>query len=182
MKWFSLRVNRKRQVLMLMAAFAAFLLAACSSAATSSSGTGAATGSSSSSGPMKIGLGSTVIPGVYDAQTQYTAGIQAAEGYINAHGGWGGRTVQLVQCQSPGDPASDLKCYHSIVGSQPVAMMGLLENSATYLPLLAQAHIPSFMFAGSAPEEQSPWSMGLGGIIETYTAAAKYACPKGLHK
>jgi len=164
----------------MMAAVAAILLAAaCSSASTSSSGTGAAD-SSSSSGPIKIGLGTTVIPGIYDAQTQYMAGIKAAEGYINAHGGWGGRTVQLVQCQSPGDPASDLKCYHSIVGSQPVSMMGLLENSATYLPLLAQAHIPSFMFAGTAAEEQSSWSMGLGGIIETYTAAAKYACAKGL--
>jgi branched-chain amino acid transport system substrate-binding protein len=168
-----------------MTAVTAALLAACSSSATSSSGpsssgTGAATGSSSSSGPIKIGLGSTVIPGVYDAQTQYTAGITAAEGYINAHGGWGGRTVQLVQCQSPGDPASDLKCYHSIIGSQPVAMMGLLENSATYLPLLVSAKIPSFMFAGTAAEEQSSWSVGLGGVLETYTAAAKYACAKGL--
>jgi len=174
-----------------MAAAAGFLLAACSSASTSSTGTGtgAASGSSStpsssssasSLGPIKIGLGSTVIPGVYDAQTQYLAGITAAEGYINTHGGWGGRAVQLVQCQSPGDPASDLKCYHTVVGSQPVAMLGLLENSATYLPLLVQAHIPSFMFAGSPGEEQSPWSMGLGGIIETYTAAAKYACAKGL--
>jgi ABC-type branched-subunit amino acid transport system substrate-binding protein len=125
-------------------------------------------------------LGSTVIPGVYDAQTQYTAGIAAAEGYINAHGGWGGRAVQLVQCQSPGDPAADLKCYHSIIGSEPVAMLGLLENSATYLPLLVSAHIPSFMFAGTAAEEQSSWSVGLGGGLETYTAAAKYACAKGL--
>ena len=185
MKWFSPRSNRRRPVFILMAVVAAFLLAACSSAATSSSGTsssgtGAATGSASSSGPIKIGLGTTVIPGVYDAQTQYTAGIQAAEGYINAHGGWGGRTVQLVQCQSPGDPASDLKCYHSIIGSQPVAMMGLLENSATYLPLLVSAKIPSFMFAGTAAEEQSSWSVGLGGVLETYTAAAKYACAKGL--
>jgi ABC-type branched-subunit amino acid transport system substrate-binding protein len=192
MKWISLRSSRRRQVLVSMAAAAAFLLAACSSASTSSGGADPASTSSSSSsassgsassassaGPIKIGLGSTVIPGVYDAQTQYLAGITAAEGYINTHGGWGGRTVQLVQCQSPGDPASDLKCYHTIIGAQPVAMMGLLENSETYLPLLVQAHVPSFLFAGSAAEEQSPWSMGLGGIIETYTAAAKYACAKG---
>jgi ABC-type branched-subunit amino acid transport system substrate-binding protein len=195
MKWISLRSSRRRQVLVSMTAAAAFLLTACSSASTSTTSADPASTSSSSSasapaastsassassaGPIKIGLGSTVIPGVYDAQTQYLAGITAAEGYINTHGGWGGRTVQLVQCQSPGDPASDLKCYHSVIGSQPVAMMGLLENSETYLPLLVQAHIPSFMFAGSASEEQSPWSMGLGGVLESYTAAAKYACAKG---
>ena len=194
MKWISLRSSRRRQVLVSMTAAAAFLLAACSSASTSTTSADPAstssssasapasstsTSSASSAGPIKIGLGSTVIPGVYDAQTQYLAGITAAEGYINTHGGWGGRTVQLVQCQSPGDPASDLKCYHSVIGSQPVAMMGLLENSETYLPLLVKAHIPSFMFAGSASEEQSPWSMGLGGVLESYTSAAKYACAKG---
>jgi ABC-type branched-subunit amino acid transport system substrate-binding protein len=177
-----------------MAAVAAVLLAACSSSSTSSSSAGATSASSSdpaassassssaasSLGPIKIGLGSTVIPGLYNSETQYLPGIKAAEGYISENGGWGGRTVQLVQCSSPGDPASDLKCYHTIIGSQPVAALGLLSNSATYLPLLAQAKIPSFMFASSASEEQSPWQMGLGSAPETYTAAAKYACAKGL--
>lgn len=195
MKWFSLRRDRRRQVLIPAAAVAAVLLAACSSSSASSSSAASSAGatsadptassSSSSSaasslGPIKIALGSTVIPGLYNSETQYMPGIKAAEGYINEHGGWGGRTVQIVQCSSPGDPASDLKCYHTMIGSQPVAAMGLLTNSATYLPLLVQAHIPSFMFASTAAEEKSPWSMGLGSSIESYTAAAKYACAKGL--
>jgi ABC-type branched-subunit amino acid transport system substrate-binding protein len=193
MKWFSLKRDRRWQVLAPAAAVAACLLAACSSSSTSSSSTGAAStgaasaGSSASSssaasslGPIKIGLASTVIPGLYNSETQYLPGINAAEGYINENGGWGGRTVQLVKCSSPGDPASDLKCYHTIIGSQPVATLGLLENSATYLSLLAQAKIPSFMFASTAAEEQSPWEMGLGSAPETYTAAAKYACAKGV--
>src|SRR5258708_4350949 len=144
MKLFPIQQNRRRHLLVSMAIASAFLLAACSSASSSSSSTSATTSApasassssaASSLGPIKIGLGSTVIPGVYDAQTQYLAGIKAAEGYINANGGWGGRTVQLVQCSSPGDPASDLKCYHSIIGGQSVTMMGLLQNSANYVPL-----------------------------------------------
>jgi ABC-type branched-subunit amino acid transport system substrate-binding protein len=191
MKWFSLPRDRRLQALIPIASVTAVLLAGCSSSGTSSSNAGATDPSSSVSsssssstgsslGPIKIALASTVIPGVYNSETQYLPGIKAAEGYINENGGWGGRTVQLVQCSSPGDPASDLKCYHTIVGSQPVAALGLLANSATYLPLLAQAKIPSFMFASSASEEQSPWEMGLGSAPETYTAAAKYACAKGL--
>jgi len=72
-------------------------------------------------------------------KSQFLAGIKAAEGYIKERGGWGGRTVQLVQCQSPGDPASDLKCYHDFIGSQTVAAMGLLEKQPDYLPLLVKA-------------------------------------------
>jgi len=157
-----------------MAALTTLMLAACSANASSSSS------SSSSAGPIKIGLGSVVIPGVYDSQVQFLAGIKAAEGYIKERGGWGGRTVQLVQCQSPGDPASDLKCYHDFVGSQTVAVMGLLENSPTYLQLLVKAHIPALMLASTPSEAQSSWEMSLPGIIESYTAAAHYACAKGL--
>lgn len=108
------------------------------------------------------------------------SGIRAAEGYINENGGWGGRSVQLVSCISPGDPASDLKCYHQFIQSGSIAVMGLLQNSAAYLPLLASAHIPSFLLASTLAEEESPWSMSLPSSIETATATARYACAKGM--
>lgn len=173
MKYLSLRQHRRRPVLISTIAVMAFALAACGSSGSNNS-------SSSSSGTIQIGLGSIVIPGLYDSKVQFKAGIAAAEGYISENGGWGGRSVELVECSSPGDPASDLKCYKQFIDRNVVAVLGLLGNSATYLPKLVDAKIPSFVLPGTPAELKSPWTVTPGGSIETYTAAAHYACAKGL--
>jgi ABC-type branched-subunit amino acid transport system substrate-binding protein len=178
----SVRPYRRWSAVFAIFAVLAVLVTACSSSKKTTTGSSSSGGSSSASnlGPIKIGLGSIVIPGKYDSETQFLAGYKAVQGYISENGGWGGRTVKLEKCSSPGDPASDLKCYHQFIDAGTVAVTGLMASSATYLPLLVAAHIPSFVFAGTPAELQNPWSVSLPGAIETFTAAARYACAKGL--
>jgi ABC-type branched-subunit amino acid transport system substrate-binding protein len=165
----------RRRPLAVVACLAALTAAGCSS----SSGPAATTGSSSD-GPIVIGLGALVIPGEYDASAPMQAGIKAAEGYINAHGGWGGRKVQVVTCTSPGDASSDLACYRQMISDHATAMMGLMSYNAEYLPLLAKAGIPDFVFTTSEAEEKSPWEMQITpSNIEAYAVSAKFACAKG---
>jgi branched-chain amino acid transport system substrate-binding protein len=150
-----------------------------SSSGGSSSG-GSRVGGSSGAGPVVIGLGETVIPGVYDSSGPMQAGVAAAEGYIDAHGGWGGRSVDLVTCTSPGDPTSDGECYQKVIAAHATAMLGLMSYNAEYLPLLAKAGIPDFVFTDSQQEEQSSWEVQTSPSgAEAYTVGARYACAKG---
>ena len=96
--------------------------------------------------PIRIGDGETVIPGVYNSQATFDPGIEAALGYIRQHGGWGGRKVILEHCNSTGDPASDLACFHQFAAEHVVATMGLLGTSGTIgTPLLSKAGSVEFM-------------------------------------
>lgn len=142
---------------------------------------GAAKTASKASGPITIGVGTLVIPGVYDANAQYAPGITAALGYIKAHGGWGGRKVNLIKCQSPADPASDTKCYNQFISGHATAMVGTLLNAATVgLPALAKAKIPSFSVPLALADDQSPWEEDTGeGVLASYAAPARYMCAKG---
>jgi ABC-type branched-subunit amino acid transport system substrate-binding protein len=162
---------------------AASSTASASPAAASTSTTAASTSTTaaSTSGPIVIGAGATVIPGVYDSSAQMDPGFTAALGYINAHGGWGGRTVKVIKCSSPGDPASDTKCIHQFISAHAVATVGLLGANGTIgLPLYSKAGVADFSVSTTALENASPWETSLTtGTIGTFTLPARYACAKG---
>jgi branched-chain amino acid transport system substrate-binding protein len=186
----------RRRCLSLLAASlivaATVALAGCGSSSSSSSSSdpaAAITASSSTAGgskatPILFGAGETVIPGVYDAQSQLTPGFKAALGYINAHGGWGGRPVKIIPCTSPGDPASDTKCFHQFISDHVLATIGLLSTNGTIgLPLESKAGIPDFMSASSNVDDTSTWENDVSpGGTQAMTAPARYACAKGYKK
>jgi ABC-type branched-subunit amino acid transport system substrate-binding protein len=179
-----------RLLLAAAAVVVAGVVAACGSSSNSGSNSASnslsnssskAGGSTAGSGaPIKIGVGVTVVPGVYDAQTMYAAGDKAALAYINAHGGWGGRKVELVTCISPGDPASDTACYRKFQSNGVIAVMGILANSGTVgVKLMTAARIPAFMVGGFG-DDGSPWSNEVtGSVTSAYAVPARYACAKG---
>lgn len=173
MKGRQTRRRHSRWAAVSIATAIALVGAACGSSENSAGGT-------AGSADIKIGLGALVVPGSYDANKQYTAGINAALGYIDEHGGWDGHRVETVGCTSPGDPASDLKCYREFIDEKTVAVLGLMSSSSTYLPKLEAAGIPSFVTGNTVAEEESSWHIGSPGIIESYTTTARYACAKGV--
>jgi ABC-type branched-subunit amino acid transport system substrate-binding protein len=186
--------RRRRLVFAVIAVAVGLMTAACSTSSSTSSSSspaasatsapasqGSASATASSAGPINIGLAALVIPGVYDAQTQYLAGIKAAEGYVNAHGGWDGRSVNVQECTTSGTPAADASCYRQFISAHVMAVIGLTSTNSVWLPQLAKAGIPDFVLQQTQAEEKSPWEMTwTPSPIELFTVAAKYACVHGL--
>jgi branched-chain amino acid transport system substrate-binding protein len=159
-------------------------LAAAALAATVLVGGSAASTSASSATklpPITLGIGLTVIPGIYDSKAQMIPGIQAAIGYARDHGGWGGRGLKLDICITPADPASDTKCFNQFVSDHVDATLGLVGGNATIgLPLEAKNGIASFIQALSSVELSSPSENSFSpGTVGAFKLPARYACAKG---
>jgi hypothetical protein len=144
----------------------------------------AASTSKTALGPIKIGVGVTVIPGYYDSKEMYDPAVKAALAYIKDRGGWGGRAVTTDECVSPGDPASDTKCYNQFVSNGDTAVIGIMANQSNIgLPTLGKSQIPSYTVGVNGTEDKSPWQDSFGGGgIGAVTTPAWYACAKGLKK
>jgi ABC-type branched-subunit amino acid transport system substrate-binding protein len=187
MSWRQVRGLRRRLPAALSVVLTAAAFAACGSDdddnATAAGG-GATSGAAASAPELKIGIATTVVPGSYDAKTMFEVGVKAAEGYIEENGGWGGRKVSLSWCVSPGDPASDTKCYRQFVSDEVDVAMGVLANHATVgLPMLSDAGIPSFMTPTSPKDDESEWQHSLtGGAATAEGAIARYLCAQGAKK
>lgn len=137
--------------------------------------------SKSNAGPIKIGVGTVVIPGTYDAQAMYAPAVKAALAYIQHHGGWGGRRVEAINCTSAGTPAADKTCYDEFANDKVTAVIGILPSQETVgYPMMSKLGIPSFMIGASRADDLSPWEDNISGSAEGgYTAAARYACASG---
>jgi ABC-type branched-subunit amino acid transport system substrate-binding protein len=131
-----------------------------------------------SKAPIKIGVMETVIPGVYNSATMFQTGDATALGYAAQHGGWGGHHVDFIQCQSPGDAASDTKCYKEFVADKVAAVIGVAANQGNIgLPLLKAAHIADFEISAGMDK----WDILVsGGADGAFIAPARYACGKHL--
>lgn len=138
-------------------------LAACgsskgptSSPTTGSSATSAAGSTGGTSGTIDIGFaaaltGTTSFPAVGQA-------AQAATKYVNAHGGIGGKSVNLVVCDMKNDNQSAQECGQQFANdaNMPFAILGLTLNGGPFYAAMNAAHKPILGGLGITPADNSP--------------------------
>jgi branched-chain amino acid transport system substrate-binding protein len=75
--------------------------------------------------PMKVGLVNTEgVPGL--DLVEIRENIEATVAYLNDHGGFGGRPIELTTCASQGSPESSQACAQEVVGNDPeLVLLGL---------------------------------------------------------
>jgi len=97
--------------------------------------------------PVKVGVVSDGHTDAFDNTMQLRAAAAIAK-YINAHrGGIGGRPIQLVTCESQGDPSKAEDCATQMIQAK-VALVILGETTAatTVQKAVHDAHIPLFAY------------------------------------
>ncbi|MCL9760001.1 ABC transporter substrate-binding protein [Frankia sp. AiPa1] len=152
--------GRRWRLTALVAGLAALALAA---SACGSSGSGSGNGSSGSDDkadtaalgtrqvaagtPVKIGVLSDGQAVAYDHSIQVRAAAAMAK-YLNDYqGGIGGRPIQLVQCQTAGDPAKAADCATQFIQSKvTITVLGEATGLATVWKPLHDARIPVLAF------------------------------------
>ena len=75
--------------------------------------------------PMRVGLVNTEgVPGLDFPDIREN--IEATVAYLNEHGGFGGRPVELTTCAAKGSPETSQACAQEIIGSNPeLVLLGL---------------------------------------------------------
>jgi ABC-type branched-subunit amino acid transport system substrate-binding protein len=126
---------------------------------------------------VTIALVTITIPGS-DLLTAYNAGAQTAVKQINSTGGFGGRMVRVITCNSMDTGAATTACARETIGQHPVAMIGCEPNwGAAGLPVYAAAQTPSFNCLNTKIDGNAPYSYALGpGGYGLFGAEAKFAC------
>ena len=106
--------------------------------------------------PVKLGLVSDGATASFDNTDELRAG-QATVEYFNEHrGGVGGRPIELVTCETGGDPAGGTDCANQMVEEDVVAV-ALSQSAVTdsvWEPL-HQSGIPTMFFQASGEAMQS---------------------------
>jgi ABC-type branched-subunit amino acid transport system substrate-binding protein len=126
---------------------------------------------------VTIALVTITVPGS-DLLTAYNSGAQAAAKQINSTGGFGGRKVTVITCNSMDTGAATTACARETIGQHPVAMIGCEPNwGAAGLPVYAAAKTPSFNCLNTKVDGNAPYSYALGpGGYGLFGAEAKFAC------
>jgi branched-chain amino acid transport system substrate-binding protein len=166
----------------------ALAVAGCSSSSSSSQAGGAAlsaTGGAASApapagSPVKIGVIYTNNNPLGDSP-EIADAAEAAQSYINAHGGMGGRPLQIQTCNEANNPQADIQCATSFVNGGEISVAGLGglwgENG---LSVIEKAGIVNQTIAISGPEFSSPLAYPFNGELVTGgNAVAKYAAARG---
>jgi branched-chain amino acid transport system substrate-binding protein len=149
--------------------------------ATAACGGGGGAGGGSGT-PVKVGL---VLDesGPYQAAyiTSWGTATKAAAEYVNKElGGFGGRQVQVVECDSQSTTAGALTCANKMVSSKVDFVTGLSLNfGPNGIPVLGKAAIPSQMFPIASQDYTAGNSFPLaGGSAASYPARANYSITK----
>jgi branched-chain amino acid transport system substrate-binding protein len=129
------------------------MAAACSGSASNSGG-----GSSSGSGPMVVGIlapfsGQDALFG----QAYFAACLPAVR-EINAAGGAIGHKLTCQQFDTRGEPADAVPAARQMIASTPNLMMVIgcsSDEASSVVPILEQAHIPSFCMTGQSEFNKS---------------------------
>ncbi|HKE76244.1 MAG TPA: ABC transporter substrate-binding protein [Acidimicrobiales bacterium] len=103
--------------------------------------------------PVKIGMVSDGATDAYDNTDELRSAKAAAEYWNNYKGGIGGRPIQVVTCETKGDPAGATDCGNKMV-EQKVTAVTLSQSGVAdslYTPLHA-AGIPTFFFQYNGSE------------------------------
>jgi branched-chain amino acid transport system substrate-binding protein len=97
--------------------------------------------------PVKIGMVTDGATDAYDNTDELRAAKAAAEYFNNHKGGVGGRPIEVVTCETKGDPAGATDCGNQLAGEDVVAVALSQSGVADSLwtPLHA-AGIPAFFF------------------------------------
>ncbi|MFC4945795.1 ABC transporter substrate-binding protein [Pseudonocardia sp. GCM10023141] len=132
---------------------------------------------------MKIGL---VLEesGPYQAAyiTQWGTATKAAADYINKErGGFGGRQVEVVECDSESTTAGALTCANKMAAAKVDFVTGYSLNfGPNGVPVLEKAGIPVQMFPIATQDYTAANSFPLaGGSAASYPARALYSINKG---
>jgi ABC-type branched-subunit amino acid transport system substrate-binding protein len=150
-------------------------------AASSATSSGAqAGGTLSDASPVKIGVIYTNDNPLGDSPEIVNA-AEAAQSYINAHGGMGGRPLQIQTCNEMNNPQADIQCATSFVNGGQISVVGLGglwgENG---LSVIEKAGIVNQTIAISGPEFSSSLAYPFNGELVTGgNAVAKYAAGQG---
>lgn len=137
-------------------------------------------GSASSGGPpVTFALMSIKIPGS-DLLTGYSSGAQAAVKKINSEGGFGGRRVSVIRCNTMLETSGSTACARKTLVQHPVAMFGCDPLwSQAGLPVYAGAKIPSFNCLNTSKDGNDPESFALSpGGYGLQGAMARYLCSR----
>lgn len=171
-------MHRKSAGTFAVSLLCAAAVAACGGTSNTKSSTGTRSASSATNkAPVVVSLISFKLPAL-DFIDQYDLGAQAAANVVNAHGGFGGRPLKLITCNSMLQPAATTACAHQTLAQHPVAELGC-ENSwsAAGIPLYSSASVPSLNCPGSQVDFSSPWNFGIGtGTQGIMTGMASYIC------
>lgn len=173
-------VNRRS---LLPLVLAAFVLCGCTVAACGGSGGRGSPGSSHKAAaaadrsPINVALVTFKIPAL-DFISDFHAGAEAALRYIDSRGGWGGRKLNLIACNSMLAQAATSTCAHKMVADHVVGEFGCETSWTTAgLPLFSSVGIPSFNCTNGGADLTNRLSFGMasGGPGEQ-AAMAKWLC------
>jgi branched-chain amino acid transport system substrate-binding protein len=167
--------RRTKRVLVIAAATTLFVVTACSGDDDATSGSGDAPDEqtiaellgpddAASGEPVKIGMVSDGTTVAYDAADELRAAEATAQ-YWNAHrGGIGGRPIDVVTCETGGDPAGATDCGNQMVEQDVVAVAQ--NQSAVGDSLWEPVHaagIPTMFFQtssqGALVDDQSSFAI-----------------------
>jgi ABC-type branched-subunit amino acid transport system substrate-binding protein len=130
-------------------------------ATTPAATTGTATAVNNSLPPVKLALISFNVPGS-SLLPEFTVAANAAASVINGEGGFGGRRLQIITCNSMLQPAAATDCGHRTISQNPVSMLGCeLTWYATGLPLYQAAGVPSINCLNGQADVTNKFSFGL---------------------
>jgi branched-chain amino acid transport system substrate-binding protein len=162
-------------------------ISACSSSSSSSSSGSSGSGSSQSASGGAAPKGPPVLVGLVEEETGTFAspqlaawgkGVEAAIDYVNKDlGGFGGRPVQVVTCDSQSSAAGSLICANKMVTSKVDFVTGISPFfGATGIPVLEKAGIPAQLDPVAIQMATSPDSFPyVGGAYTQFPGQAAYA-------
>ncbi|MGW6378934.1 ABC transporter substrate-binding protein [Rhodococcus sp. NPDC055112] len=154
------------------------VVAGCSGDSGAESTEGAATGQ-----PIKVGQIVPIESAGLSVATQ-AAGMTASIDALNSRGGVGGRPLELIQCDSTGDPNKEVDCANKMVSE------GVVATLADFTPTSAESVSQILQTAGipriglnpmniadfTAPNVFTPFSgslLTLYGLVDTLVAEGK---------
>lgn len=97
-------------------------------------------------------------------------GARAAAQVINKSGGVNGRKVEIIPCDTKGDPNAGIKCARRAISEKVTAVVGAFDFKGDYLAVLERAGIPSLAPFVQAPELTSRIAYPVNGGSVTLLA------------
>ena len=166
-----------------ISAIATFLAAGLLTAGCNSDNGSETTETGATGSPILIGQILPIEAGGLSVGNQAAAMIASIDAF-NARGGVGGRPLQLLQCDSTGDPNKEIDCAHKMVSEGAVATLADFTptSSVSVSDVLSGAGIPRIgmnpvhIVDFSAPNVFTPFSgslLTLFGAIDTLVAQGK---------
>lgn len=175
-----------------LAATACLAVSGCASSSGDSSDSGSTASSSvtASAGSAKLdGSYKIMIIGPYSSggtesaeplpEQKYAA--MAAASQINAAGGVNGKSIDLLVCDSQGNPNVASECASQAVAQKVVAVVGVYDPVGDYLAPLEQAGIPVIAPVGLTQEWTSKVAFPLYGGLAPLTGAITLLTKQHLH-